>query len=296
MRGPGEQPGTRRYRIVHTTRYHYAGEVAQSFGRGVLRPRELPGQRVLSYDLHVRPEPQDRAETVDCYGNDSSYFQITQAHSELDVTAVAEVEVVRPAYDPPALGRPWEQARPSSHSDPAAMEFTLASPLVQLTSAVREYAQASFSQGRPIDEAVRELCSRINGDFRYVSGSTSVRSTVADVLRQRSGVCQDFAHLAVACLRSVGLAGRYVSGYLATDPPPGRDRVVGADAGHAWAAVRLADGDWLAFDPTNDTMADERYITVAWGRDYVDVPPLRGVIFTDAETSDLHVSVDVARI
>jgi transglutaminase-like putative cysteine protease len=152
----------------------------------------------------------------------------------------------------------------------------------------------SFTPGRPIKEATRDLTHRIHTEFTYGHGATSVNSTVVDVLEAKKGVCQDFAHLAVACLRSLGLAGRYVSGYLATRPPPGKPRMIGADASHAWAAVRLADSNWLNFDPTNDTVIDERFTTVAWGRDYDDVAPLRGVIYTDAKKREMDVAVDVA--
>ena len=285
----------RRYRIEHRTVYRYSDEVSTSFGRGYLRPREIPGgQRCLAYSLAIEPEPSDLTHDVDVYGNPNSYFHVTASHTELVVTGLSEVEVQRPVFDHGVLDLPWERARPSGSADPRAVEFTLASPLVRMPVQVREYALETFTDRRPIGDAVRDLTHRIFTEFKYHPGSTSVSSTVIDVLEARSGVCQDFAHLAVACLRSVGLACRYVSGYLATDPPPGRERMIGVDASHAWAAVRLADGSWLGFDPTNDAFADERYTVVAWGREYDDVPPLRGVIYTDAESNELDVSVDVA--
>ena len=155
--------------------------------------------------------------------------------------------------------------------------------------------RVSLTPGRPIGEAVTDLMHRIHADFDYDSTATTVTSTVAEVLRKRAGVCQDFAHFALACLRSHGLAARYVSGYLATQPPPGKDRVVGADASHAWLAVWMpGSADWLAIDPTNNQWAGERYVTVAWGRDYGDVSPVKGVIFTKAKKSTLRVAVDVA--
>jgi transglutaminase-like putative cysteine protease len=286
---------TRRYRIEHRTVYRYSDEVSTSFGRGYLRPREMPGrQRCLAYSLAIDPEPSDLTHDVDVYGNPNSYFHVTAAHTELVVTGLSEVEVRRPVADQAVLDLPWERARPSTFADPCAVEFTLASPLVRMPAQIREYASDTFPTGRPIGEAVRDLTHRIHTEFKYHPGSTSVSSTVTEVLAAKAGVCQDFAHVAVACLRSVGLACRYVSGYLATDPPPGRDRMIGADASHAWAAVRLADSSWLGFDPTNDAFADERYTIVAWGRDYDDVPPLRGVIYTDAESNEMDVSVDVA--
>ena len=286
---------TRRYRIEHRTEYRYSDEVSTSFGRGYLRPREIPGrQRCLAYSLTIDPDPSDLTHDIDVFGNPNSYFHVTHTHTELVVTGRSEVEVTVPESDAGVLAQPWERARPSGFDDPKAVEFTLASPLVRMPAQIHEYALRTFTARRPIGEAIVDLTHRIFTEFKYHPGSTNVSSTVADVLEARAGVCQDFAHVAVACLRSVGLACRYVSGYLATDPPPGKERMIGADASHAWAAVRLPDGSWLGFDPTNDQLADERYTIVAWGRDYDDVPPLRCVIYTAAESNEMDVSVDVA--
>ena len=284
------------HRIEHRTTYRYSDVVSASYGRGFLRPRELPWQQCLDHQLSVHPSPSDRSESEDGYGNVSTYFHVTQSHTELTVTGVSTVRAEPPHHDLARLRQPWEQARPAVDADPEAVEFVLPSPQVQLPAQVRAYAELSFRPGRPLFDAIVDLTSRIHADFNYRSGATDVDTTIATVLAERAGVCQDFAQLAVACVRSVGLPARYVSGYLATDPPPGKDRMVGADATHAWAAVRAPGGSWLAFDPTNDQLADERYTTVAWGRDYNDVPPLRGVIFTDATTSEMTVAVDVAPI
>ena len=174
--------------------------------------------------------------------------------------------------------------------------FRAAVARIEITDEIAAFAAQSFTPGRPVLDAVLDLTHRIFAEFTYKTGSTTVTTKVSDVLADREGVCQDFAHLAVSCVRSMGLAARYVSGYLATDPPPGKERMIGVDASHAWAAVWLPGGSWFAFDPTNDQLADERYTTVAWGRDYADVPPLRGVIFTDAKSSEMRVSVDVAPV
>jgi transglutaminase-like putative cysteine protease len=161
---------------------------------------------------------------------------------------------------------------------------------------VAAYAAPSFAPGRSLLEAVAELTSRIHADFAYKPGSTSVRTTLTELLEGRTGVCQDFTHLAVGCLRSLGLAGRYVSGYLDTAPPVGQDRVVGADVSHAWPSVFVPDAGWVDFDPTNDRFVSDRYVTNAFGRDYGDVSPLKGVIYTESKKSELHVSVDVAPV
>ncbi|WP_188944852.1 transglutaminase family protein [Nakamurella endophytica] len=301
--GPAHGPSQQLYRVEHRTTYRYSDAVSASYGRGYLRPRDLPWQDCLDHRWTVDPAPSDAADAADVFGNTHSYFQVTTAHRRLVVTGVSTVRVRRSDPDPAVAGLPFEAARPGSWADrpagpggpgvdPVASDLVLPSPLVEVTDEVRRYAADSFRPGRPIGEGVDELTGRIHADFRYRPGSTVVGTPVSQVLRRREGVCQDFAHLAVACLRSQGLAARYVSGYLATRPAPGRPRLVGADASHAWVAVRLADGSWLASDPTNDTRADERHVTVAVGRDYRDVPPLRGVLFTDARESRMTVSVD----
>ena len=290
-----------RYRISHRTTYSYDEPVTDSFGVAYLTPRRLPWQRVDSSEVRVAPTPSDRASEVDYHGNEATYFQVTERHTTLEVDALSEVEVEDPVHSDEALSQPWERARPLR--DPGlpgawqASDFALASASVRLVPDAREYAAGSLAPGRGLGEAAQDLMSRIHRDFRYDRTATTVTSTIEDILEERAGVCQDFAHLTLACLRSHGLAARYVSGYLATEPPPGRERVVGADASHAWVEVWLptaAGGEWLAIDPTNDQLAGDRYVTVAWGRDYADVPPVKGVIFTEAKRSTLRVEVDVA--
>jgi transglutaminase-like putative cysteine protease len=184
-------------------------------------------------------------------------------------------------------------ARPTGVDGALAVEFALDLDPPEITDGVREYAAPSFAAGRPLIEVLRDLGSRIHADFTYRSGSTTVSTGVNEMLAARAGVCQDFARLAIACLRANGLAASYVSGYLATDPPPGKDRMVGIDATHAWAAVWTPDNRWRGLDPTNDQLIDERYIIVGRGRDYADVPPLRGIIYTNSENSVIDVAVDV---
>lgn len=297
-----------RHRVWHRTTYSYDDDVTDSLGVAYLTPRELPWQRVVSHRLDVDPAPADRSEDVDHHGNRTTYFQVTAPHRALVVTAESVVEVDDTAHDDAALAVPWEDARPLDPPPgrPVAVDAWEATDFVLPTAAVphadgaRAYAATSLRPGRPLGEAVTELVARVHADFRYDPTATTVTSTVAETLEQRAGVCQDFAHLLLACLRSHGLAARYVSGYLATEPAPGRERVFGADASHAWVAVWVpardpgAPGEWLALDPTNDQRAGERYVTVAWGRDYGDVPPLKGVIVTEARRSELLVEVDVS--
>ena len=292
------------YRITHRTTYSYDEEVTDSLGIAHLVPRVLPWQSVGSFEVEITPSPVDLSHDTDYYGNRATYFQVTDPHTRLEIEAVSEVDVSTPVLPPALLEAAWEPARPLAIPDQMgawrATDFALPSDAVEQVDEARAYAAPSFPRKRPVGEAVTDLMHRIHADFGYDRTATTVTSTVGEVLATRAGVCQDFAHLTLACLRSQGLAARYVSGYLSTLPVAGQPRVVGADASHAWVAVWLpdpagaSDGDWLAFDPTNDQWANDRYVTVAWGRDYSDVTPVKGVIFTDAKKSTLQVSVDVA--
>jgi transglutaminase-like putative cysteine protease len=297
----GAAKTTRRYRVNHRTEYRYSDVVTSSYGRGFLTPRDSQRQRCVDHRLHIDPSPADSSTSRDGYGNISSYFHVTTPHRTLTITSESIVDV-----DPPASGlftsgpawAPWEDARPTGQVGALATEFTLDLNPPEITDDVREYAALSFLPGRPLVEVLRDLTTRIYTDFTYRSGSTTISTGVNEVLAAREGVCQDFARLAIACLRANGLAASYVSGYLATDPPPGKERMIGIDATHAWAAVwtpqKPGQFEWLGLDPTNDQLVDERYIIVGRGRDYADVPPLRGIIYTNSERSVIDVAVDVA--
>ena len=295
--GPIGRVGTRGYEVTHRTTYRYSDDVTSSYGRGFLTPRDSARQRCLSHDMVIEPEAADSSTSRDSYGNVSSYFHVTERHRKLTITSRSVVEVDPPPVELYTTGSavaPWELARPVGADGALATEFVLDLQKPEITDALRAYAAPSFVPGRPLIEVLIDLNARIHDDFTYRSGSTTVSTRVAEVLAAREGVCQDFARLAIACLRANGLAASYVSGYLATDPPPGRERMVGIDASHAWASVWTPHNQWLGLDPTNDQMVDERYVVVGFGRDYADVPPLRGIIYTDSESSVIDVSVDVA--
>ncbi|ORB69713.1 hypothetical protein BST45_08400 [Mycobacterium shinjukuense] len=293
-------PATKRWRVTHRTEYRYSDVVTSSYGRGFLTPRDSLRQRCVAHRLIVEPTPADSSTSRDSYGNISSYFHVTEPHRILTITSDSIVDVAPPGdglyTSGPALQR-WEAARPSGPQGALAVDFTLDLNPPEITDEVREYAAPSFVPERPLVEVLRDLAARIYRDFSYRSGSTTVSTRVAEVLRAREGVCQDFARLAIACLRANGLAACYVSGYLATDPPPGKDRMIGIDATHAWATVwtpqQPGQFEWLGLDPTNDQLVDQRYIAVGRGRDYADVPPLRGIIYTNSEHSVIDVAVDV---
>ena len=290
------------YRVTHRTEYRYESDVVPSYSQLHLVPRDLPGQRLISSTVTIDPEPEDFRERVDYFGNRVAYAAIQQPHRELTVTADSVVRIADRPSGPSLLGeRPWEQvrdeARTSQNGDRLeAAQFVLDSPLVHASAEFAAYALRSFTPGRPLLQAIAELSSRIHADFTYKPGATTVNTPVAEVFAKRAGVCQDFAHLGIACLRSIGLPARYVSGYLETDPPPGRPKLKGADVSHAWLSVLLGEAGWLEVDPTNDQLVNERYIVTAYGRDYSDVPPLKGVIHTQGKTRRLKVTVDVVAV
>jgi transglutaminase-like putative cysteine protease len=286
------------YHIEHRTTYTYDSEVTGSYGQVHLRPRDLAWQTCMAHEITIDPEPADLFRHVDLYGNEQAYFHVVRAHTRLVVTSTSVVNVEVNDLDPGPLAMPWEQALPRSRQDDneawEATDFTFPSRYVEIPRPIQDYARPSFPAGRPIGEAVVELMHRIYGDFTYKSGSTTLTTKVSDLLEKRTGVCQDFAHVMVASLRSLGLAGRYVSGYLATRPAPGKPRQVEDAASHAWVGCWIPDAGWLYLDPTNDRLIDDSHTTVAWGRDYGDVPPVMGVIFTEAKKSTMNVSVDMA--
>ncbi len=295
--GPTASGSSRCYEVTHRTVYSYSDVVTSSYGRGFLTPRDSARQRCLLHELVIEPEAADSSTSRDVFGNISSYFHVTERHQTLSITSSSVVEVDPPPkelYGGGSARAPWEIARPVGVDGALATEFTLDLQPPEITDEVRAYAAPSFEPGRPLIDVLRDLASRIYADFTYRSGSTTVSTGVREVLAAREGVCQDFARLAIACLRANGLAASYVSGYLATDPPPGKERMIGIDATHAWASVWTPQNQWLGLDPTNDQMVDERYISVGFGRDYADVPPLRGIIYTDSDSSVIEVAVDVA--
>ncbi|MCW5953779.1 MAG: transglutaminase family protein [Propionibacteriaceae bacterium] len=287
----------RRYLVEHLTRYRYDAAVEAVYNRGFIRPRDTESQLVLESELVVSPQPDQITEHLDYFGNHSTYLETRVPHTEFEVVCRSRVEVDWPEPDlngfnqDTVAGAARELA---ADTDPLLLaDFTMPSPLIAIGEAVRGYASEVLDPHRPLGDALVALCTRIHGDFEYRTGATSVMTTLNELLSLRSGVCQDFAHLAVGCLRAAGLPARYVSGYLETEPPPGAEKLQGADATHAWVSVLTPTLGWVDLDPTNAQFADSRYIVTAWGRDFTDVSPLRGVVFTEATASDLTVEVDV---
>ena len=272
------------YRVTHDTTYEYTEPVSLCQNVAHLTPREGPGQTCLETSLTIHPVPAVVVERVDYFGNPSTFFAVQEPHRELTLTAIHRVEVVL-AGGPPIRRKtpPWEQVRDLLKVDRSrdildASQFVCDSRYMRSTAELTEYAKSSFGDGRRILEAALDLTARIHADFEYDPQSTTVATALSEVFAQRCGVCQDFAHLQIACLRSIGLAARYVSGYLSTEPPPGFVPLIGADATHAWLSVFCPGPGWIDLDPTNDQIPGEGHILLAWGRDYDDVSPIKGVV------------------
>jgi transglutaminase-like putative cysteine protease len=293
-------PKTMRYEIQHRTTYTYEEPVSIGHHLARLAPRTLRGQRCESHALEIEPAPASMAEHTDYFGNVSLFFALRGSHSVLSVFArsVVEIDVPIPpaAADTPA----WEVLRDAVRADvltpdAEAGEFAFGSPLITPGAVFADYARASFPARRPVLEAALHLNHRIFSDFKFDRKATDVATPVGEAFEKRRGVCQDFAHIFIACFRSMGLPARYTSGYLETLPPPGKPKLVGADASHAWASVWCgSSAGWVDVDPTNDCVPSGRHITVAHGRDFNDVSPLRGVVYGSGE-QELNVAVDVTR-
>ncbi|MDB5807437.1 MAG: Protein containing transglutaminase-like domain, putative cysteine protease [Betaproteobacteria bacterium] len=289
----------RRYRVLHTTGYHYSAPVALSRQLLHLTPREFNWQRVLEHELSVGPLPNESSNSRDYFGNSITHIVLSSAHQSLSLAARSIVEVT--ARNSAALlagSPPWEQSAAllrgvagGANLEPA--RFLYDSPHIESSPELLRYAAPSFTPRRPLLDAVLDLNHRIHEDFEFDPIATVISTPLAEVLEQRRGVCQDFAHLMIGCLRTLGLSARYVSGYLLTMPPPGHARLIGADASHAWISVYSQNGGWIDFDPTNDRLVDDEHITLGWGRDFSDVTPTRGVILGGGE-QELAVHVTVA--
>jgi transglutaminase-like putative cysteine protease len=287
-------------RVVHRTSYTYSETVTTSHHEARLTPRDHENQRTLSHELEIVPSPAVRRRRFDYFGNRTLHFHLSEPHKSLSVAVTTIVELRPPRPLDLARTPPWEEVRDRLRRDRRrdvldAYQLSFESPHVVFTPELTAYAAPSFAAGRPILEAARDLTARIHADFAYDTRATTISTTITQILGARRGVCQDFAHLMVGCLRGLGLSARYVSGYLRTRPPAGQPRLVGADASHAWAAVWVPELGWVDFDPTNDLMPGADHVTAAYGRDFSDVTPIRGIILGGGAHS-YSVSVDVDAI
>ncbi len=291
--------------VTHITEYSYSDEVVFCHNIATIKPRVSPGQKLLEYNLKINPQPTEFSERKDFFGNNISRFSIQQEHKKLSVTSVCKIardyEAIRERFFSDNCTKVTLQEallllKNNDLNNLEAKQFILDSTLIKNSkSAIKDYALQSFKPNRSVFEAANELMQRIFIDFDFVSGFTNVSTPLDVVMEEKKGVCQDFAQIAIACIRSVGLPARYVSGYIETLPPPGKPKLVGADASHAWFAIYIPSFGWVDFDPTNNKIPDNQHIVVGWGRDYYDVPPLKGVVYSSG-TSKLSVSVDIRAI
>jgi transglutaminase-like putative cysteine protease len=289
------------YRVEHETRYVHAGGVSTSQHVAYLTPRTLPQQCVRWHEIEIAPAPASRSRRLDYFGNAVDQFTILTPYDELCVVGRSVVALT--ASERPIdldAGARWKTVRDElayARSTPytAASEFGYPSPYIAVAPELAAFARESFAEDRPLVAAAVDLMHRIHQEFTFDPEATTIATPVTRVLAERRGVCQDFAHLQIGCLRSLGLAARYVSGYLLTEPPPGQPRLVGADASHAWLSVWCSRLGWVDLDPTNDVLPSGRHVTLAWGRDYGDVSPLRGVVLGGRKHT-LHVGVSVTPV
>lgn len=295
-----------RYRIRHTSTYAYEQHVALCHNEAHLVPRCLPYQLCHESKLLISPEPAFIADRDDFFGNRTTYFAVQIPHKKLEVTSICEVLRGKPAGIPAGATVPgWEAVREQFRCDSTLpgeqveerelRQYVLDSPMIRVSKEMGEFARRCFPPGCSVLQGAENLMLRIYKEFKFDPRATTIATPLTTVLMQRRGVCQDFAQLMIGCIRSLGLPARYVSGYLETVPPPGKQRQVGADASHAWVSVFAPGLGWFDYDPTNGCSPGERHITVSWGRDYGDISPLKGVIFGGGRNT-LKVAVDVERI
>ncbi|MGD8845759.1 MAG: transglutaminase family protein [Desulfobacteraceae bacterium] len=287
--------------IRHETRYRYGESTGVSYNEVRLCPKASESQQLISKTIEVTPTASELRLRTDYFGNTVWYLAIHQPHKEMAVTVKSHVHIdPRPAPEDPDRCPAWEKVvemteNPVDAQSAAAVEFALDSPLVRSAPELAAYARPCFSTGRPVILAVTDLMQRIHNDFEFKPGFTDTATPLSEVLKHRKGVCQDFAQLAIGSLRSLGLPARYVSGYIETLPPPGKEKLKGADVSHAWFSAYMPPFGWVDFDPTNNQIPYDQHIVVGHGRDFSDVTPIKGVIFS-AGQHELHVSVDVERI
>ena len=296
------QNGARQFRVEHYTAYRYSEPVMLSHQQLHLTPRTLDYQPIQAHEVVIKPAPTLQRELIDAFGNPLIEIAIEAAHTSLDIIAKSTVAVMeRPVLDPQKTAA-WETVRDTLayraawHPEPAildATQFLFESPYARVKRTLRAYAGDCFEPGRPILAAATALMAKIHGEFKFDAAATNVTTPVMKFFEQKRGVCQDFTHLMISCLRSTGLAARYVSGYLLTRPAPGKPRRVGADVSHAWVSLFVPGDGWIDLDPTNNIMPSLEHITLGWGRDFSDVTPLRGVINGGGEqTLEVKVTVE----
>lgn len=291
-----------KFQVSHTTHYNYETGVTFCHNIATLKPKTIPGQTLLDYKLEISPEPSEISERLDFFGNTITRFSIQKHHTELKVTAKSNIlrdYTLQPNIETSTTGKTiilkdaLNALKTNTPEYIDAKQFILESIFIaKISQEIKDYAQVSFKPNRPVFEAAFELMQRIYTEFKFDSGFSTIATPIHEVMKEKKGVCQDFAQIAIACVRSIGLPARYVSGYIETLPPPGKEKLVGTDASHAWFSVYIPTFGWIDFDPTNNQIPKNQHITVSWGRDYYDVPPLKGVIYSTGKNK-MKVAVDI---
>jgi transglutaminase-like putative cysteine protease len=287
------------YSITHTTTYLYHEQVSLCHNIAMLSPRNTSTQVCRSSNIIISPLPEVLDTHTDFFGNKVFYFVVEQEHDKLTVTVNSLIEKVTTAADKPISNSSWQTVKNmlqvSTGEYIAEKQFIAATDITVPSDAIRDYAMKSFTPGRSLFHAVYDLMQRIYNNFEFTPGFTTISTPLSTVMKEQKGVCQDFAHLGISCIHAMGLPARYVSGYIETLAPEGKEKLTGVDASHAWFSVFIPEMGWVDFDPTNNKIPDEQYITVGWGRDYFDIVPLKGVIMSSS-SHELKVSVDVRRV
>jgi transglutaminase-like putative cysteine protease len=289
------------YQITHITEYEYFQPIAICHNIAKLLVRNTSDQRSIKTNINISPQPDRISEYIDFFGNKVLYFAIQQEHKKLTVSiqSIIEKNISNPIQANLYSDLAWNQI-PSQLLDLTpehieALQFIAETDFTKTSTEIHDYALKSFSNDKSFFEASKDLMQRIYNDFEFKPGATNVSTPLIEVMKERKGVCQDFAHLAIACVRSVGLPARYVSGYIETEAPAGKEKLFGVDASHAWFSIYIPNTGWIDFDPTNNIIPGQQHITIGWGRDYSDITPLKGIILSSGKHK-LSVSVDVRRI
>lgn len=289
-----------KYQVIHITDYIYEFPATLCHNLLFQIPQDSEFQKVEKYSCEISPKPSSEVEREDFFGNKYLYFSVERSHKKLTVTSQSILELFSPSWigvDPKTTS-PWEEVVDWLHTTDASndiRQFYLESDHVMFIEGIREYALKSFTPGRPIMEAALDLNTRIFKDFAFTPGFTDISTPLQKVFDHKKGVCQDFAHFSLACLRILGLSARYVSGYIETIPPPGKPKLIGSDASHAWIAIYIPEQGWVELDATNNLLVNDKHIRVAVGRDFADVTPLKGIVYSGSE-QEMKVSVDVTNL
>ncbi|MEO5976350.1 MAG: transglutaminase family protein [Chryseolinea sp.] len=289
-----------RYRISHITEYAYQDTVGLCHNRLCLTPISSPQQKCISSEIKIIPAPDDFNYRKDFFGNTLAFFSTYKEHDHLQVTSISEVDLTgRPKADQafrcPVLWQDVDRLYDDDKAEYDIFQYTLPSRFIHLSVPIKSFAEGCFVEDATLWAACNTLMQKIYKTIEFKQGFTTINTPVEDVVTNKKGVCQDFAHLMISCLRSMGIAARYVSGYIETNPPPGKEKLTGTDASHAWVSVFFPTVGWVEFDPTNCLLPTYKHINVAFGRDYDDVAPLKGIVFSSGK-QNLMVKVDVVRL